>query len=208
MAAGGRKHKKHPAVPGGDGGRRNVLMNHNSTISEIKQALNLLFQPGDVIELRCLKTRKGTISGYFNDFEQLARVAASLSGNVEAVYVTLNPVNPDLLARSCNQVKPYARETTSDSDITARRWLPLDFDPVRPAGISSTDAEHELALERARQVRDWLRSQGWPEPIWCTRCNEPPEGCELRDVLRRLKVPGYDNTAACEYRQACCQEAM
>jgi P4 family phage/plasmid primase-like protien len=161
-------------------------MNHNSTISEIKQALNLLFQPGDVIELRCLKTRKGTISGYFNDFEQLARVAASLSGNVEAVYVTLNPVNPDLLARSCNQVKPYARETTSDSDITARRWLPLDFDPVRPAGISSTDAEHELALERARQVRDWLRSQGWPEPIFADSGN----GAHL---LYRVNFSKYSN---------------
>lgn len=176
-------------------------MNHNSNISAIKQALNLLFQPGDVVELRCLKTRKGTISGYFDDFERLARVSASLNGNVEAVYVTLNPVNPDLLARSCNQVKPYARETTSDSDIIARRWLPLDFDPVRPSGISSTDAEHELALERARQARDWLRQQGWPEPLFAdsgngahllyrvdpAACGDPQHGSEFfKQILEAI----------------------
>ncbi|WP_338819594.1 hypothetical protein MTCOM_10940 [Moorella thermoacetica] len=159
---------------------------NNSTMFMIKQALTLLYQPGDVVELRCLNTRRGTISGYFNDFEQLARVAASLSGNVPAVYVTLNPANPDLLARSCNKVKPYAKETTSDSDIITRRWLPLDFDPVRPAGISSTDAEHELALERARQVRDWLRQQGWPEPILADSGN----GAHL---LYRINFSKYSN---------------
>lgn len=43
---------------------------------------------------------------------------------------------------------------------------------------------------------------------WCTRCNETLEGCELRDVLRRLKVPGFDNAADCEYRQACQKETV
>jgi hypothetical protein len=49
--------------------------------------------------------------------------------------------------------------------VLRRRWLPLDFDPVRPSGIPSTDSEHTAALERAQECRDWLAEQGWPEPV-------------------------------------------
>src|SRR5262249_46675466 len=52
-----------------------------------------------------------------------------------------------------------------DGDIVARRWLLLDADPRRPAGISSTDDQHEWALERVRRIRDELAIAGWPEPI-------------------------------------------
>ena len=71
----------------------------------------------------------------------------------------------DLLARSCNAFGAYAKHTTSDTDIVVRRWLPIDLDPVRPAGISSTDQEHNEALARASQVRDYLAECGWPESI-------------------------------------------
>jgi len=79
----------------------------------------------------------------------------------------LNPVNPALLARAANRVRPMTKgdSATSDSDILARRWLPLDLDPKRPSGISSTDDEHEAALARARQIRDALAAAGWPPPI-------------------------------------------
>ena len=46
-----------------------------------------------------------------------------------------------------------------------RRWLPLDFDPARPSGVSATDAEKRTALRRAVEVRGFLRGQGWPEPV-------------------------------------------
>ena len=60
---------------------------------------------------------------------------------------------------------PFAKHTASDGDIVRRCWLFIDFDPVRPAGISATDAEHEAALERARRCRDWLHARGWPAPL-------------------------------------------
>jgi hypothetical protein len=31
--------------------------------------------------------------------------------------------------------------------------------------VSATEEEHELALERARQIRDSLNAEGWPKPI-------------------------------------------
>jgi len=134
-------------------------------IAETRRALSLILEPGQVAELRVLNTRRGTVSGYFDDFEKLALAAATWSGKVPGVYLTLNPVNADLLARAHNRVREFARETTSDVDILARRWLPLDFDAVRPAGISSTDAEHIAALDKAQECRGYLRAEGWPDPI-------------------------------------------
>ena len=122
-------------------------------VAQCKVAVATLWKPDSVVELRILNTRQATVSGYFNDPEKLAQEAGSWSGKVPGVYLTLNPVNPDLLTRAQNRLIPYAKHTTSDSDILCRCWLPIDLDPQRPAGISSTDAEHEAALRRAQQVR-------------------------------------------------------
>ncbi len=132
---------------------------------EIAHTHELLFEPHQVVELRALRGRE-TISGYFDDGEALAHEASELDRRGYAVYVTLNKVNPALLARASNRVrKVYGKPTTSDSDIVRRLWLPLDFDSVRPADVSSTDEEKKVALLQAQEVRDYLRRQGWPEPV-------------------------------------------
>jgi len=131
----------------------------------IECALSVLVEPGNVVELRIPGTKCATVSGYFNDRDKLAQAAMKWSGVAPAVYVTLNPVNPILLARSVNRLTEYAKNTTSDIDIPCRRWLFLDFDPVRPAGISFSDEEHKAALERTKDARAWLRGLGWPESI-------------------------------------------
>jgi len=130
--------------------------------TEIIRALHVLYEPRDVVELRAPESTQRTISGYFDDFDALAAAAVRLSGTVPGVYVTLNPVKPALLARAANKVKPYAKATTSDADVLVRRWLLFDLDAARPAGISSTDAEHAAALEAARRCTDWLVAQGVP----------------------------------------------
>ena len=74
------------------------------------------FEPRQVVELRAFKGRE-TVSGYFDDREALAQAAASLDGQGYAVYVTLNEVDPALLARAANRArKVYKEPTTSDSD--------------------------------------------------------------------------------------------
>jgi hypothetical protein len=131
---------------------------------EIARTLALLFTAGDVVELRVPKTaHDGTVSGYFADHAALANNLASRNGD-PAVYVTMNPVTPSLLARSANHVRTRARTTTSDKDITERRWLLIDCDPVRPAEISSSHDEHEAALSRACDIRLVLSEEGWPTP--------------------------------------------
>ncbi|QSZ67002.1 hypothetical protein RJ40_05585 [Methanofollis aquaemaris] len=135
----------------------------------IKAALAALFSGGGVVELRALADRF-THSGYFDDSAKLAAAAEALDADPETkgTYVTLNVVDPALLARRANRVKmrlTRSDPTTSDADILRRRWLPIDLDPVRPSGVSSTDAEHDAAIERADAIARWLAEQGFPAPI-------------------------------------------
>ncbi len=137
----------------------------DSLTKEINRTLGVLFEPHAVVELRAFKVRE-TISGYYDDHAALAHEAGKLEDQGYSVYVTLNEVDPALLARASNRArKVYKEPTTSDSDIVRRRWLPLDFDPVRPSGVSATDAEKKAARRRAIEVREFLRGLGWPEPV-------------------------------------------
>jgi hypothetical protein len=135
------------------------------SVSVVSQALDILLEPNSVAELRAVGTRRGTVSGYFDDQSLLAKAALNLSGKAPGVYVTLNPVRPDLLARAANRVRSHTKNAACDVDILLRRWFAIDFDPVRPAGISATDTEHEGALDRSRQCKGWLQAQGWPDPV-------------------------------------------
>ncbi len=151
-------------------------MSRNTITIEIARFLNLLVQPGDVFEVRapkCLERRgatyTSTVSGYFmhDSIETAAGLIAELDESALApgVYVTLNPVRPDLLARAANRLKRRAPETSADGDILARRWLLIDVDPIRPSGVSATDEELELARQRASAIYVFLSTLGWPEPI-------------------------------------------
>lgn len=142
-----------------------LLEESGAKSSETRRAVEVLFEPSAVVELRAFKGRE-TISGYFDDHTALAREATKYDKWGYAVYVTLNEVDPALLARASNRArKLYKEPTTSDNDIVRRRWLPLDFDPVRPSGVSATDAEKKTARRRAIEVREFLRELGWPEPV-------------------------------------------
>ena len=108
----------------------------------ISRVVRTLCVEGDVIEARVLGVlRAGHISGYFDDFDRLASAVARYDGRAEAAYFTLNPVLPALLARGNNRLVEWAKHATSDADVLCRRWMLIDFDPARPAGISSSDAE-------------------------------------------------------------------
>ena len=161
---------------------------------DIRRSLDVLLEPGQVAELRIMYTTKGTQSGYFSDFDQLERVALSRNGKVPGIYVTLNPVHPDLQARANNRLKDYVRVTTSDDQILTRRWIPIDFDPVRPAGISATDAEHAAAIHRAEDCLAWLTGTlGWPAGVFGDSGNgghglfrvDLPNDDTSRDLIQR-----------------------
>jgi hypothetical protein len=143
---------------------------HNQALdnkAHIRGTLKLLFEPGQVFEIRVLDCpRPGAITaGYFDNYDLAAEAALTYSGRGPGVYVTLNQINPALLARINNRMEQWVKKTTSDADVLRRFWLPLDFDPVRPSGIPSTETEHAAALQRAGDCRDWLSDMGWTEPL-------------------------------------------
>lgn len=162
----------------------------------ILHALRVLTVPGGVVELRALSD-DGIHSGYFNDPGLLATAAESLDlPSVQGLYVTLNEVPPALLARRANRVKmrlSRSDATTADPDILRRRWFPVDIDPVRPSGVSSTDAEHERAIGKATALAGWLESHGFPEPVAGDSGNgahllyriELPNDAESRDLVQQ-----------------------
>ncbi len=135
--------------------------------------LKQLVEPGSVFEIRspkCPEKRGGTwlttASGYFDDVDKAELPVRKLEVvEPPAIYVTLNPVNPALLARSANRVKHKSGDATTKSDVLFRRWLMIDIDPIRPAGISSTDEEMQSALELAEKIEAELSQRGWSAPL-------------------------------------------
>jgi hypothetical protein len=142
-------------------------MNKQELINFIKQQITPFFQDGQTREIRALNHKTNeylkTVSGYFNDIDKFAEAAAKLSGWYDGIYFTPNPVNPDLLARANNRTIEKPKNTTSDADIIRRSWILIDVDPIRPAGISSNEEEHEAALSKISEIKNFLDSQGWGE---------------------------------------------
>lgn len=159
-------------------------------VTEVNKALGLIGESRQVIEVRALEAslqgeRRGTLSGYFDDHEKLVQAVAGIR-LARGIYFTLNPLKRDLLARAVNRIQ-YAKrgEATADGDMVARRWMLVDIDPVRPSGISASDAEHEAALAKAETIATALGEDGWPEPIIADSGN----GAHL---LYRIDLPTDD----------------
>ena len=131
-------------------------------------ALAVLFTSDDVIELRSFqKGKKRTDAGYFDagHWSQLAEQAVRLSASGAAVYITLNPVDPQLLSRYSNRIEAYASVTTNDKQVVCRRWLLIDIDPTRPSGTSATDVQFEAARDKVQEIRQYLSELQWPAPV-------------------------------------------
>jgi len=159
----------------------------------LRDAVARLAGPGQVVEVRAL-TDQFTHSGYFSDRDALIRAVEPLDtdSSVHGIYITLNEVNPALLSRRANRIKMRLGKkdsTTSDADILRRRWLPIDIDPLRPSGVSSTDEEHGLALAKAEEVARWIAGLGFPEPVRADSGN----GAHL---LYRIDLPNDEAATA------------
>lgn len=178
---------------------------------EILAAARILIAPGQVVEVRAI-TDDGIASGYFDSVEDLSEKvgAADVLPSVQGIYITLNPVNPALLSRRANRIKMRLGKkdaTTSDADIVQRRWLPVDVDPVRPSGVSSTGKEHAAAIAKAERIAEYLTGMGWPAPVLADSGNgahllyriDLPNDDDSRDLVKRcLEVLAsvFNDTAA------------
>ncbi len=163
-------------------------------IQELTTALKTWFLPGEVFEVRVLEaltkrwnTREHTEAGYF-DYEHIDAVAEGLQNmlSYKGVYVSLNPLNPAVLGRAKYVFKSDKLIGAKDEEVLCRRWLPIDCDAKRVSGVSSSDEEHEKAIAKAKEIREGMRSLGWPEPIVLDSGN----GAQL---LYKIDLPAADD---------------
>jgi hypothetical protein len=142
-----------------------------------KTIWTIFYNPGEVVEVRIVKIygksdawggafAKGTVSGYFDNHEEFCKAVQKADKFPhEGIYFTLQKIDPRLIGRAFNRLRP-SDKTTSDSDVIAYRWLPIDLDPVRPSGISSSDKELYEALVLREVVAEWVISElKFPNPI-------------------------------------------
>lgn len=170
---------------------------NDSIANDVRDVMAALYGgiKSPLIEYRvCGVPKKGIMSGYFDDLEKLARIADRHDGKGNS-YIVLNPVDPEVKARSYNKLRPYAKVTTSDKEIPHRFYILIDFDPARPSDISSTDEEHKMARRLAKQVWGVLQSDfGFPDMFRADSGNgahilvpcDFPNSPEITDLVRNF----------------------
>ena len=162
---------------------------------------DLFFHPGETVEIRSYGLKgsnkawegwaggAGVVYGYFNNAVAFGKAAETLEkAKAPGIYFTLNPVIPDLLARAANRVRAADAKSslTADRDILCIRWLPVDLDPIRPSGISSTDKELAAAIRIRGRIAKWLeRDLGWPTGI---------RACSGNGSHLVYRLPDFPNT--------------
>jgi hypothetical protein len=172
-------------------------MSEKDVRDNILSAAGTLFKD-QVVELRVLFTSKRADSGYFDDMGLLADAAAAYDRqhDVKGIYVTLNPVRPEILHRAKNKVlqRVAAGVTAADKDILERRLILIDIDGAnRPSGISATAADLAKAKEKAHAVGRFLAEKGFADPFAGMSGNgyhllypiSLPNDDESRDLVRR-----------------------
>ena len=145
---------------------------------------------------------KNPYSGYFCDVETLIKALKPLLsdsstqyyGNMQA-YFTLNEINEDLYSREQrDQFVKKPKATTTDGDIVRRKFVMIDLDPTRAAGISASDEEFERAHLKAVDVYRYLIKCGFKEPMITTSGNgyhiylpcDMPNDEEHTDLVKRF----------------------
>jgi len=160
----------------------------------IQKTWELFYTPGYCVEVRALGLQgnnrawegyaTGAVVGYFNDYASFLACVSNLDKlSAKGIYIKCNPLKVDLLARANNRLMGATRDNCAkESDVVERRWLRIDIDPVRPSGISSTEAERNAAIALARVIVDALEKEGWGRGIIATSGNGA-------DVLYKVNLP-------------------
>lgn len=171
-----------------------------------------VFNPSSkLVEIRLLG--KNTYSGYFTNIDTLiAQLRPLLDHNnyqyygAMQAYFTLNEVNEDLYSREQRDVfvkKP--KSTTTDGDIVRRRFVLIDLDPQRSAGISASNEEFEKAHMKCVDVYKYLLANGFKEPIITVSGNgyhcyvtcDMPNDDEHNELIKKF-LQSLSNIFGCE----------
>lgn len=139
----------------------------NSRQADIYSALALFVPLGETLEIRAFSgpPRSGPSHyAWFTNPTDAAAYAAGLPRKVHSVYFTPNRQDP---ATPTKKDGTKGNTTTADKDITQRRWLLVDVDPIgtRPKGEPSTEEEKENAWAAASAIHGQLTDAGFTSLI-------------------------------------------
>jgi hypothetical protein len=173
-----------------------------------------------VHELRVFMPDGTKYQGFFDNEE--AAFKSLVGVNYRMAAATLNPVADHVYAGG-HTINPADLtpliKGAGNADIVARKWMFLDFDPIRISGKTddnTTDAEKATALTQSNECVAELSALGWPAPTLVDsgngfharyRINLPnnEEATTLVEAVTRTLMARYpllDMTGCCAMRPA------
>ena len=75
--------------------------------TKAREFVELLLVPDAGVEVRMPHTKRGVVTGYFDDVAKLLGAVRQWDGKAPGIYVTFNPCNPDLMARAANRLREF-----------------------------------------------------------------------------------------------------
>lgn len=149
---------------------------------------------GGFTEVRILG--KYQYSGYFKSLETLiSAIEPFAEMDDEQIYFTLNEINDSCYGRQqCERIIKSPKATTTDGDVTRRKFVMIDFDPKRSTGVNASNDEFELAHKKAQDVFKFLRNHGFEQPIICVSGNgwhiqikvDLPNTSDVNETIKRF----------------------
>lgn len=137
--------------------------------TEVRKSIQVMKPNGQLFEIRIIgNNSQKPMSGYFTDankvIEELRKRGNTLKN--ANVYITLNEINLACYSRGQkDEIRQYAKASTSDNDIDGYDWLMVDIDPSRPTDTSSSDEQIEVAKNVGNEVYKFMNQIGFEKPL-------------------------------------------
>lgn len=136
--------------------------------NEIRKAISVIKKDSvtGIYEIRIAQSNhKNPTVGYFSDVDVMLSKLKRQDLRNKNVYIVLNEIDRACYAKTARDEFIVGASGTGDKDIIGRWWLLVDIDPIRPTDTSSSNASVEKAKNKAEKVHDFLKQQGFPEPL-------------------------------------------
>lgn len=165
---------------------------------EIYKWWHVFKNDNELVEIRSFGSKN--ISGYFKNIENLVVGVEWIEANYpnNQIYFTLNQIDESCYSREqCERMVVNPKCTTNDLNVTRQKWVLVDLDCKRAAGVSSSNEEFEAAHHLAVKIYKFLMDSGFYEPVVAVSGNgyhidipcDIPTSAQLSDDLQRfLKV--------------------
>ena len=162
---------------------------------EVRKTLDVFKTDNGLVEVRIFSTINKTdiYSGVFDNYELLIESIKRFDREPYNIYFVFNELKDALNGLPQYNKLIKGASAVKDKDIKYRRWLLVDFDPIREGDvkdIASTKEEMKNAHDVAVEARTFLRSLGFTSPVVC----ESGNGYHLQ--FRLDDIPNNEDTTS------------